>query len=77
MCCLLAGKQHSQLWFFDAFAAQLKPDHCILIDVGTKPTRTAIYRLVWYVPPSVSVLVRVHGVGVASRYLECFLLLHI
>jgi chitin synthase len=30
------GKQHSQLWFFYAFAAQLFPKYCVLIDVGTK-----------------------------------------
>jgi cellulose synthase/poly-beta-1,6-N-acetylglucosamine synthase-like glycosyltransferase len=40
------GKQHSQLWFFYAFAAQLNPKYCVLIDVGTKAAKTAIYRLI-------------------------------
>jgi cellulose synthase/poly-beta-1,6-N-acetylglucosamine synthase-like glycosyltransferase len=40
------GKQHSQLWFFYAFAAQLNPKYCVLIDVGTKAAKSAIYRLI-------------------------------
>lgn len=40
------GKQHSQLWFFYAFADHLQPKYTILIDVGTKAAKTAIYRLI-------------------------------
>ncbi|CAG8515161.1 12896_t:CDS:2 [Dentiscutata heterogama] len=40
-----AKKLNSHRWFFNAFAAQLKPNVCILLDVGTKPSSTSIYHL--------------------------------
>ncbi|CAG8576422.1 4994_t:CDS:2, partial [Racocetra persica] len=40
-----AKKLNSHRWFFNAFAAQLKPNVCILLDVGTKPSGTSIYHL--------------------------------
>jgi len=40
-----SGKLDSHAWFFEAFAEHLKPKYCILIDVGTVPTETAIFRL--------------------------------
>ncbi|KAG9324906.1 hypothetical protein KVV02_008468 [Mortierella alpina] len=38
-------KLNSHRWFFNAFAPQLNPHVCILLDVGTKPSSTSIYHL--------------------------------
>ncbi|KAF9577156.1 Chitin synthase, class 2, partial [Lunasporangiospora selenospora] len=38
-------KLNSHRWFFNAFAPQLNPNVCILLDVGTKPSGTSIYHL--------------------------------
>ncbi|KAJ1503044.1 Chitin synthase, class 2 [Coelomomyces lativittatus] len=38
-------KINSHRWFFNAFATVLQPNVCVLVDVGTKPRREAIYRL--------------------------------
>lgn len=38
-------KLNSHRWFFNAFCPLLKPNVCILLDVGTKPTGTSIYEL--------------------------------
>ncbi|KAF9996026.1 Chitin synthase, class 2, partial [Modicella reniformis] len=38
-------KLNSHRWFFNAFAPQLDPNVCVLLDVGTKPSRTSIYHL--------------------------------
>lgn len=38
-------KLNSHRWFFNAFAPLLKPNVCVLLDVGTKPTGTSIYEL--------------------------------
>ncbi|CAG8711429.1 11719_t:CDS:2, partial [Cetraspora pellucida] len=40
-----AKKLNSHRWFFNAFAAQLKPNVCVLLDVGTKPSGTSVYHL--------------------------------
>ncbi|KAJ3362009.1 Chitin synthase, class 1 [Allomyces javanicus] len=40
-----AKKINSHRWFFNAFAASLKPNVCVLLDVGTKPQSMSIYRL--------------------------------
>ncbi|KAJ3100299.1 Chitin synthase, class 2 [Phlyctochytrium bullatum] len=40
-----AKKINSHRWFFNAFGPILRPNVCILIDVGTKPTSTSIYHL--------------------------------
>lgn len=40
-----AKKLNSHRWFFNAFAAQLNPNVCVLLDVGTKPSDTSIYHL--------------------------------
>ena len=40
-----AGELDSHAWFFQTFVEHLKPKHRILIDVGTVPTETAIFRL--------------------------------
>ncbi|RGB34421.1 glycosyltransferase family 2 protein [Rhizophagus diaphanus] len=40
-----AKKLNSHRWFFNAFAAQLNPNVCVLLDVGTKPSNTSIYHL--------------------------------
>ncbi|KAJ3139081.1 Chitin synthase, class 2 [Physocladia obscura] len=40
-----AKKINSHRWFFNAFGAVLRPNVCILIDVGTKPSETSIYHL--------------------------------
>ncbi|KAJ7901773.1 glycosyltransferase family 2 protein [Mycena olivaceomarginata] len=38
-------KINSHRWFFNAFAPLLQPNVCVLLDVGTRPGSTAIYRL--------------------------------
>lgn len=38
-------KLNSHRWYFNAFCQMLKPNVCILLDVGTKPTGTSIYEL--------------------------------
>ncbi|KAL1920596.1 uncharacterized protein VTP21DRAFT_973 [Calcarisporiella thermophila] len=38
-------KINSHRWFFNAFAPQLNPNVCILLDVGTRPSSTSIYHL--------------------------------
>jgi chitin synthase len=40
-----AKKINSHRWAFNAFAAQLQPEVCILIDVGTQPGRKSLYEL--------------------------------
>jgi chitin synthase len=40
-----AKKINSHRWFFNAFGPLLRPNVCILIDVGTKPSHTSIYHL--------------------------------
>ncbi|KAJ3310915.1 Chitin synthase, class 2 [Boothiomyces sp. JEL0838] len=40
-----AKKINSHRWFFNAFGPLLKPEVCILIDVGTKPTDKSVYFL--------------------------------
>ena len=40
-----AKKLNSHRWFFNAFAPQLNPNVCVLLDVGTKPSGTSIYHL--------------------------------
>ncbi|RKP09671.1 glycosyltransferase family 2 protein [Thamnocephalis sphaerospora] len=40
-----AKKINSHRWFFNAFGQVLKPNVCILLDVGTKPSGTSIYHL--------------------------------
>ncbi|KAI8621114.1 chitin synthase-domain-containing protein [Chytriomyces sp. MP71] len=40
-----AKKINSHRWFFNAFGALLRPNVCVLIDVGTKPTESSIYHL--------------------------------
>lgn len=38
-------KINSHRWFFNAFAAQLQPNVCILLDAGTMPAKTSLYKL--------------------------------
>ncbi|KAL6626107.1 chitin synthase-domain-containing protein [Neocallimastix sp. 'constans'] len=38
-------KINSHRWFFNAFGAALKPNVCVLIDVGTRPSPHSIYQL--------------------------------
>ncbi|DAZ97368.1 TPA: hypothetical protein N0F65_003391 [Lagenidium giganteum] len=40
------GKLNSHLWFFNAFAEQLIPTYTVLVDVGTIPGPSSIYRLI-------------------------------
>lgn len=40
-----ARKLNSHRWFFQAFAPQLRPNVCILLDVGTKPGPRSLYAL--------------------------------
>ncbi|PPQ93791.1 hypothetical protein CVT25_013500 [Psilocybe cyanescens] len=38
-------KINSHRWFFNAFAPMLQPNVCVLLDVGTRPGKSSIYRL--------------------------------
>ncbi|KAG6850872.1 hypothetical protein H0H93_007490 [Arthromyces matolae] len=38
-------KINSHRWFFNAFASMLQPNVCVLLDVGTRPSNTSLYRL--------------------------------
>ncbi|KAJ3109173.1 Chitin synthase, class 2 [Phlyctochytrium planicorne] len=40
-----AKKINSHRWFFSAVCEQLNPDYCILIDVGTKPSKESFLHL--------------------------------
>lgn len=40
-----AKKLNSHRWFFNAFGQALKPNVCILLDVGTRPGDTSLYHL--------------------------------
>ncbi|KAF0701141.1 Aste57867_8364 [Aphanomyces stellatus] len=40
------GKLHSHLWFFNAFCEQMQPKYTVLVDVGTIPAETSVYRLI-------------------------------
>ncbi|KAI9206504.1 chitin synthase 1 [Polychytrium aggregatum] len=40
-----AKKINSHRWFFNAFGPVIKPNVCVLLDVGTKPTGRSIYYL--------------------------------
>ncbi|KAJ3011050.1 Chitin synthase, class 2 [Thoreauomyces humboldtii] len=40
-----AKKINSHRWFFNAFGPLLRPNICMLLDVGTKPQETALYHL--------------------------------
>ena len=40
-----AKKLNSHRWCFSAFAKQLQPNICILLDVGTRPSGTSLYHL--------------------------------
>ncbi|KAJ3064834.1 Chitin synthase, class 2 [Podochytrium sp. JEL0797] len=40
-----AKKINSHRWFFNAFGNLLRPNICILIDVGTKPSDSSLYHL--------------------------------
>ncbi len=40
-----AKKLNSHRWFFNAFGPVLKPNVCILLDVGTKPVGNSLYNL--------------------------------
>lgn len=43
-------KLNSHRWAFNAFCPQLRPNVCVLLDVGTRPGGTSIYAL-WSVTP--------------------------
>lgn len=40
-----AKKINSHRWFFNAFGPILQPNVCVLLDVGTQPGTTSIYKL--------------------------------
>lgn len=40
------GKLNSHLWFFNAFSEQLLPTYTVLIDVGTVPGPSSIFKLI-------------------------------
>lgn len=40
-----AKKINSHRWFFNSFCTVLQPKVCVLLDVGTKPSKTSIYHL--------------------------------
>ncbi|CAG8513549.1 6575_t:CDS:2 [Racocetra fulgida] len=51
-----AKKINSYRWFFNAFCPALRPNICVLIDVGTKPGLRSIYNLwkAFHVDPNVA-----------------------
>jgi len=40
------GKLNSHLWFFDGICASILPEYAVLLDVGTRPAKSAIARLI-------------------------------
>lgn len=40
------GKINSHRWFFQAICKYLKPEYCLLLDIGTRPDNYAIQKLV-------------------------------
>ncbi|DAZ99021.1 TPA: hypothetical protein N0F65_010907 [Lagenidium giganteum] len=42
-----ASKLDSHNWFFNAFAEQVHPEYTILMDVGTMPTKSALYNMLY------------------------------
>ncbi|TNY17016.1 class II chitin synthase [Rhodotorula diobovata] len=44
-CLKVAKKINSHRWFFNAFGPILSPNICVLIDVGTQPRDTSLYKL--------------------------------
>ena len=47
-----AGKIDSHRWFFQGICRYLKPDQCLLLDVGTRPEEKTIYRMYKYMVKS-------------------------
>ena len=39
------GKINSHKWFFQGFCKYLKPEYCLMLDIGTKPTEYALCKL--------------------------------
>ncbi|ORZ37263.1 chitin synthase-domain-containing protein [Catenaria anguillulae PL171] len=64
-----AKKINSHRWFFNAFSRSLKPNVCILLDVGTKPQPMSIYRL-WRVFLNEQVGGACGEIAVEGSYLE-------
>jgi chitin synthase len=40
-----AGKLDSHRWFFNAFAGSIRPEYCVMLDVGTKPGPRSLMKL--------------------------------
>ena len=39
------GKINSHKWFFQAVCKYLKPDYCLMLDIGTEPDKYALMKL--------------------------------
>ena len=42
------GKINSHRWFFQGICKYLKPDFCLMLDIGTRPEKHAVYKLYKY-----------------------------
>ena len=42
------GKLSSQNWFFNGFCEEFKPNYTILLDVGLKPEKDALFKMYQY-----------------------------
>lgn len=40
-----SGKLSSHSWFFNGFCKELNPKYAVLLDVGLKPDRNALYKM--------------------------------
>jgi cellulose synthase/poly-beta-1,6-N-acetylglucosamine synthase-like glycosyltransferase len=42
------GKINSHKWFFQGLCKYLKPEQCLMLDIGTRPDKHAIFKLYKY-----------------------------
>ncbi len=42
------GKINSHRWFFQGLCKYLKPELCLMLDIGTRPDKHAVYKLYKY-----------------------------
>lgn len=42
------GKINSHRWFFQGICKYLKPEYCLMLDIGTRPDHHSVYKLYKY-----------------------------
>jgi cellulose synthase/poly-beta-1,6-N-acetylglucosamine synthase-like glycosyltransferase len=42
------GKINSHRWFFQGLCKYMKPEFCLMLDIGTRPDKHAVYKLYKY-----------------------------